>query len=83
MSCIIVPVMRIAIFELEHWEREVFDELSGDHEVRYEQRPLSRQNVESFRDVEIASPFIYSDLSSPVLEAMPELRMITTQRESG
>jgi len=61
----------------------MFDELSGDHEVRYEQRPLSRQNVESFRDVEIASPFIYSDLSSPVLEAMPELRMITTQRESG
>lgn len=71
--------MRISIFELEEWERPVFDILLGGHEVRFTDRPLTMASVTDHQDAEIVSTFIYSDLSTGVLQALPHLRMIATR----
>lgn len=71
--------MKIAVFEIEDWERDVFSELEEDHEVVYVAEPLGEDNVDRHADAEVISTFIYFDLSSAVLERMQELRLIATR----
>ncbi|BBA32701.1 D-lactate dehydrogenase [Methylocaldum marinum] len=65
--------MKIAFFEIEAWERETFEPLSRNHEVRFIPEPLTEDNISAHRDVEIVSPFIYSDLGGEVLGQLEAL----------
>lgn len=71
--------MRIAIFEVEPWEREAFKQLAERYDVRLFERPLRAEQADDFADVEVISSFIYSDLSAATLHRFPKLRMIATR----
>ena len=71
--------MKIAVFEVEHWEREAFKELSSEHELRYSNRPLRIGNVGRYDSAEVISPFIYSDLNAQVLKEFKNLKLIATR----
>jgi D-lactate dehydrogenase len=71
--------MKIAVFEVEHWEREAFKELGSEHEVRFSNRPLRASNANRYASTEVLSPFIYSDLSSTVLQQFKHLKLIATR----
>ncbi len=71
--------MKIAVFEVEHWEREAFKELGSEHEVRFSNKPLRASNANLYASAEVLSPFIYSDLSSTVLQQFKHLKLIATR----
>jgi D-lactate dehydrogenase len=71
--------VKIVIYEVEEWEREVFQELATDHEVTFIKEPLSQTNAGRHADAEVISAFIYSSLSATVLKQFPELRLIATR----
>ncbi|MFW5683701.1 MAG: hydroxyacid dehydrogenase [Spirochaetota bacterium] len=71
--------MEIVVFEVEEWEREVFQELSGEHALTFVREPLTMANVDHYRDAEVVSVFIYSKLSSEVLGRLPKLRLVSTR----
>lgn len=71
--------MRIAIFELEDWERTVVDQLSSEHELRLHGETLNANNAANHADAEVISTFIYSRIDDAVLDALPQLRLIATR----
>jgi D-lactate dehydrogenase len=71
--------MNIVIFELEAWEREVFEQLQTEHEVTFVREPLTIRNAAQYAEAEILSPFIYSNLSAEVLAHFPKLKLIATR----
>jgi len=71
--------MKIVIFELEDWERGAFEPLAVDHDVKLLAEPLTRDRASEYADADIVSTFIYSSLDRPVLEQLPELKLIATR----
>lgn len=71
---------RVAFFETEDWEKQ-FIENSRIRELEpavYSER-LDETTVESAQEADIVSVFIYSDLHKPVLDKLPNLKLIATR----
>lgn len=71
--------MKIAVFEVEQWERQAFEALREAHEIEFVDAPLTRETVGRHADVEAISPFIYSTLSGEVLRRLGRLKLIATR----
>jgi D-lactate dehydrogenase len=71
--------MRLAVFEVEHWEREAFKKLSSEHDISFSSRPLRVGSAGRYAAAEIISPFVYSDLSDRVLKQFRDVKLIATR----
>ena len=72
--------MKIAVFEVEDWEREAFQTLSERHEITFSHGPLdSPEEAERHADAQVLSPFIYSDLDADMLRRFPALQLVATR----
>lgn len=71
--------MRIAVFEVEPWERDAFERLSEQHELHFTERPLKAGQADEFAEAEVLCPFIYSELDAASLARFPGLRLIATR----
>lgn len=71
--------MKIIAFNVEDWERDIFQKLSPFHQVECVNQSLTTDNVSHYADADIISPFIYSDLSADVLKQFNNLQMIATR----
>ncbi len=71
--------MKIVIFDIEDWEREVFESLRTEHELVLEAKPLSLSNAATYHDADIVSGFIYSKFSEAILEQLKHLKLIATR----
>ena len=71
--------MRIAVFELEDWERRIFEQLSPDHTLQLYSETLNAKTAANHADAEAISTFIYSRIDDTVLDALPKLRLIATR----
>lgn len=71
--------MRIAVFETSESARDAFAALVEGHDVRFSDESLSKENAADYADVEVVSPFIYSDVDRPVLEQLDSLAMVATR----
>ncbi len=71
--------MKIVGFELENWERDIFQEIENGHELRLTGQPVNNKTAEEYRDADIISTFVYSSLSAEVLEHFYHLKLIATR----
>lgn len=71
--------MKIAFFEIEEWEKKMLEKKFEKHDSYFELEHLTEENAHLYRDVEILSVFIYSELTKAVLEKLPKLKLITTR----
>lgn len=71
--------MKIAVFEVEDWERNAFQSLQDRHQLVFNSDTLTARNVVDYTDADIISTFIYSDLSKHVLEQFDHLELIATR----
>lgn len=71
--------MKIAIFEIEDWEREAVSGLGDEHEIVYRRERLTERTAGEAADADIVSTFIYSDLGRPVLDRLERLKLIATR----
>lgn len=71
--------MKIAVFEIESWEREAFENFFQDHELLFDERELDADIAKEYADIDVASVFIYSHLDAEILEHFKQLKLITTR----
>lgn len=72
--------MRVAFFEVQDWERSLMAEMRFDGEPNLlRESRLDIENVWEAGGFPAISVFIYSEISREVIEALPELRLITTR----
>jgi D-lactate dehydrogenase len=72
--------VKIAFFETEDWERNyVQNSVLSEHNPKVYTDRLDEDTVDLAADAEIVSVFIYSDLHKPMLDRLPNLKMIATR----
>jgi D-lactate dehydrogenase len=71
--------MKIAVFELEEWERGTFQKLGKEHEVLMSAKNAQGERRSRFLEAEVISPFIYSKLDARVLARFKNLKLIATR----
>jgi D-lactate dehydrogenase len=71
--------MKIAFFETKDWEKEYLSSRLVGQDISFFPEPLSINQVESLKDYQIVSPFIYSDINEEVLKKLPNLKFISTR----
>jgi D-lactate dehydrogenase len=71
--------MKVVIFDTEAWERKYFDQLKDDHELVMLEESCKAAIAEQHADADVISVFIYSQLSSDVLEKFENLKLIATR----
>lgn len=71
--------MKIAVFEVEEWERSAFEELESDHELVYRADELTPELAEEVADADVISTFIYSDGGEETLSRFQDLKLIATR----
>jgi D-lactate dehydrogenase len=71
---------KIAFFETEDWERNyIQNSVLNEHNPKVYTDRLDEDTVDLAADAEIVSVFIYSDLHKPMLNRLPNLKMIATR----
>jgi D-lactate dehydrogenase len=71
--------MKIACFEVDPSEKKQLEKSLKGHDVVYFDHPLYEKDIEKIADIEALIVFIYSNISAEVLEALPQLKFITTR----
>lgn len=76
--------MKMAIFEVEAWESEIFEGLEEEHELVFRKNRLRADSLhdlglDEIADAEVVSTFIYSQLDRDVLNEFPNLKLIATR----
>ncbi|MEZ6097692.1 MAG: hydroxyacid dehydrogenase [Pirellulaceae bacterium] len=71
--------MKVAVFDLEDWERVGFDRLADEHELRMLADPLTTENASEHADAEVVSGFVTSTFDDQVMEQLASLKLIATR----
>lgn len=71
--------MKIAVFEIEAWEKHYLEKKLVGHEVEFHMKPLTDEYIDDLQDVEVLSVFIDSHLTNALLGKLPKLKLITTR----
>ena len=71
--------MKIAFLEAKDWEREYLKARLPGNEFFFSAEKLDGDMLPALRDFEVLSPFIYSQVSAAVLEALPRLALVATR----
>ncbi len=71
--------MKIACFEIQGWEKKPFEKLKDSHEVIMTEAAVTEKLENRFRDAEIISTFIYSELEEKTLAQFENLKFISTR----
>lgn len=69
---------KIAIFEVEDWEKKFFQDKIRDAQLSFFSHRLTRNNLEDAEDADYISSFIYSDLKDHNLDKLRNLKGIAT-----
>jgi len=64
-------------FEVQDWETPLLEK--EFHDANLISDKLSPDNVETYKDAQIVSCFVYSDLSAEILSKLPNLKFIATR----
>ena len=71
--------MRIAFFEVEDWEEEYLKGKLNGHQLKFSNEKLSLENAAQIKDFDALSVFIYSKIDEQIIQAIPNLKLITTR----
>ncbi len=71
--------MKIAIFEIESWEKRYLSRKLKGHELLFSPAVLDGQSAAQFSDADIISVFIYSKVNRDTLAKLKSLKLISTR----
>ncbi len=72
-------MIKIAFFEIEDWEKEYLSFAFKDFQVTFFSVPLSQENIDQVKEVDIISCFVDSDMHENILRQFTNLKMIATR----
>ncbi len=70
---------KIGIFEIEGWEKEIFEKEFQGHPLYFSEKSITPEHLSEEKDFTVLSVFIGSKLTKEVLENYPYLKLITTR----
>lgn len=70
---------KIVFTELEGWENDYIKNSLPGHEFILLNRPITKEDYKSLQDVEIIAPFVYTPITSEVMDNTPNLKLIATR----
>ncbi|BCX15120.1 MAG: lactate dehydrogenase [Candidatus Parcubacteria bacterium] len=71
--------MKIGFFEAEGWEKEILNKELQGLDIYFSNEWLTKENVENFKDIEILSIFVCSQIDKEVINSLPNLKFIATR----
>ncbi|RMD46844.1 MAG: hydroxyacid dehydrogenase [Aquificota bacterium] len=75
--------MNIYFFGVDDWEKLHLErklrEFSIEGNIKFTKEPLTEENVELYKDADIVSVFIYSQVNKDVIDKMKNLKLIITR----
>lgn len=71
--------MRAAFMEINDWERDYLKQRVSADEVLFAPERLGPEMIPLLRGFDVISPFIYSRVTSEVLEALPSVKLVATR----
>lgn len=71
--------MKLGFFEAEGWEKEILEKELPELEIYFTKEKLTQENVKNFRDLDILSIFISSEINKEIIDSLPNLKLITTR----
>jgi D-lactate dehydrogenase len=71
--------MRITFFEIEDFEQTYLAQALTGHELTFSAEPLNADTVKLAQGAEAVSVFVYSQVDKPLLNQLPELKLLTTR----
>jgi len=74
-----VEKMKIAFFEVEDWEEEYLKGKLSGHQLKFSNEKLSLENAAQIKDFDALSVFIYSKIDEQIIQAIPNLKLVTTR----
>tara|TARA_Y100000310_G_scaffold345828_1_gene470721 strand:+ start:11593 stop:12594 length:1002 start_codon:yes stop_codon:yes gene_type:complete len=70
--------MKIAFFEVEKWEENFLKEKLKKHKLYFSSKELNPSRAKKISSFDAIGVFIYSRVTSKVLDQLPKLKLITT-----
>ncbi|MCR4335575.1 MAG: hydroxyacid dehydrogenase [archaeon] len=70
--------MKIAFFEVEKWEENFLKERLKNHTLYFSSKELTPSRAKKISSFDAIGVFIYSQVTSKVLDQLPKLKLITT-----
>jgi D-lactate dehydrogenase len=70
---------KIGFFEVEGCEKELLRKAFPKDELFFYPQKINQKNAGKFKDLEVISTFIYSQINDKVLQKMPKLKLVTTR----
>lgn len=70
--------MNIALFELEDWEKQIFQDSLSDHALSYFDSPLVEELIPNIQEAQVLVLFVNSIVSRTIIERLPNLKFIST-----
>ncbi len=69
---------KIVFFELEPWEKDYIKEHLKEHELVFVDRKLEEGNADQYKDADIVSVFIYSQVNEGALKKLQRVKLVAT-----
>lgn len=71
--------MKTVFFETEKWECDILRRLCGDYDVVFAEEELDATTAQLYKDADVISPFVHSELNGNVLGQFEQLKFIATR----
>jgi D-lactate dehydrogenase len=71
--------MKIAFFEVHKEEADYLRKALKGHSLEFFEEPIQKVDVKKFKNVEVVSVFIYSQVSQKIMSSLPNLKFLTTR----
>lgn len=71
--------MKIAFFEIQGWEKRFFKKTLKGHTLEFIKEELSEDNVDKYKDYDVISVFIYSEVTKKIIKHLPKLKLVTSR----
>jgi D-lactate dehydrogenase len=71
--------MKAVFFEVEEWEKPYLIEKLPDFDLTFYPESLSKDTIDTTKDADIISVFIYSQLTKELIDQLPQTKLIVTR----
>lgn len=71
--------MQLLFTEVEAWEEKKFIDALPDHELFFLSPPLTLDNLITYKNIDILSVFVHSQIDKTILQEFPKLKLIVSR----
>jgi len=71
--------MKVVFFDIQGWEKSILTKALKGHDVAFFKEDIGKVAPAKYKDADVISVFIYSQVTAEIIKALPSLKLITTR----